>query len=165
DEVYGYQLIRKFPGDPNVAAQAKQFIDYGASQRKAEYDRRVEQYKADMTSYEASRARWETFYQGTPERTEAMNKSIQESTKLEIEMADKQREQNIQEQLGGLTRQQYIDTQINPSVKANAALPQASSAVAEARDILASGNLISGLGANQRLLFAKAAQLAPGVAG
>lgn len=48
DEMIGYQLLRKYPGDPAQKARADQFIKFGQQQRADEYARGVEEYKAQV---------------------------------------------------------------------------------------------------------------------
>lgn len=46
EEIRGMNLLRQYPGDPNVAIIAKQLMEYGAAQRKSDYDQAKLQYEA-----------------------------------------------------------------------------------------------------------------------
>ena len=139
EEIHGIKMMREHPLDPNYAALAKPWIEYGQQKRAAAFAQRQEAYKADLAIWQKGQEN--ALAQSTP-------KAMLELQQAQEDAARKQREY---EQFGGLTREEVLGPikENLPNVKN---LPSAAAGINNARAALNSDQgMFTGSAANVQL--------------
>jgi len=144
-ETKGYELLRKYPNDPNVKTQAELWIKHGEGLRKAEDTRRAEIYRADITSYEA--ARRASFEQNDPTKILERQRIAAEVDKLAEEKKHKAEWGNVSPAL--------IEADLKNSIENTKNIPASINAISLARENLEKG-MFTGILAGPKLWAAKA---------
>lgn len=127
EEIYGMELMRRHPGDPNYQALAAPYIAYGQAQRKAEYDQQVKQFELNKAEYE----RQQTYERSRPET------DVKQAT-AEIELANKQRARTEQARFGTLGPEKTMANLVK-SYGDHQSLPDAMDAIATAKRLVGEG--------------------------
>jgi Phage tail lysozyme len=121
DEKRGYNMLARFPGDPNIAQQAKILIDYGKGQRDQEYQARLKTYESDLALRNQQTLATDTFNRGAPQR--------------ELERQAKEVEIAKAKAFGGLSEATVMKP-VEDSAKAVAGIPAGQAAVRNALRVL-----------------------------
>lgn len=148
-EAYGYKLLQHplYGSDPATQALAKQYIEFGAGQRKQTYERDVEVYKGELSRYEKSALAYEEAFRNKP-------KTELELRKMEEEAADRGRKEQREAHLGGIKPEVY-EKNIEKSYEGVKGMSAAAQSIANARRALLDDKMFTGLGAEQALSIAK----------
>jgi lysozyme len=125
-EARGVQMMRAFPGDPDVKDYAQQFIDLGKKQREADFLREVEQYKTDLAAFHQREAKDLEFERAGPER----ERTAQE---FERKFADAKRQS---EMFGGPEGEAAVRTAVVESAKNVKDVSNTSAQLANAKRVL-----------------------------
>ncbi|HXT99623.1 MAG TPA: hypothetical protein VN903_01435, partial [Polyangia bacterium] len=139
EEMRGYEIIKKYPGDERAHEFANRLIKFGESKREAEYTRAVEEYKLKY---------------GTHEK-EALRRAEENSPLKQAELRTKLADEDKRRRLGGISDEEW-QKGLAESRKNVEGVPAASMALKAAREDLTQGKMFTGIDAEFQLAKAKA---------
>jgi len=150
-EAWGHRQLM-ISDDPTIRDLAKEQIKFGQALRAQTDARRMDKYKAERALYDQQQTAWDTFARDTPTRELNLRKG-------ESELADKQRQDELKNRLGGIDPK-FFEAQLAESQKNVVGLPGATQALVNARRALIDQNAFTGSDAEIRLSTSKLLQAA-----
>jgi hypothetical protein len=139
EEMRGYEIIKKYPGDERAHEFANRLIKFGESKREAEYTRAVEEYKLKYATHEK----------------EALRRAEENSPLKQAELRTKLADEDKRRRLGGIPDEEW-QKGLAKSQENVASVPAASMALKAAREDLTQGKMFTGTDAEFQLAKAKA---------